>query len=182
MELKVIKEKLSFEEYRDFINNVIYTIFTFDENNSPIKYFPELLAFALRLEFAKAYMGYDSTDKDVDTLFNDVIGINMYEYHDEGLVYEQFSSMIGVINSKIDFLNQQLLNQSKKDSLSTLLDSINSFVVTMEEKFAGVDMSNIDGLAELGKKVGSLSETKLVNALVKEISKSSGKTGTVVGK
>lgn len=177
MELKVIKNKLSFEEYTRFINNVIYTIFTFDDNNSPTSYMPELNAFALRLEFAKAYMGYDSTDKDIDTLFDDVISINMYEHNDEGLVYEQFSSMISVINSKIDFLKQQLLNQSKKDSLSELLDSITSVVNNMNEKLKDVDTSNvnelINGFIKISGKMDNLSEKQIIDSVLKMINKSS---------
>lgn len=172
MELKVIKNKLNFEEYTQFINNVIYTVFTFDKDNSPTSYLSEIQAFVLRLEFAKAYMGYDTTDKETSVLFDDVIGIDMYNHREEGLVYEQFSSMISVINNKIDFLKQQLLNQSKKDSLDELLQSVTKFVDSMSEKFKDVDLSNIDGLGQLGKKIEGLSDTKLVNALVKEISKS----------
>ena len=185
MELKIVKNKLNFAEYTEFINNVIYTVFTFDEDNHPTSYMPELYDFAFKLEFAETYLGYDSTDKDTNTMYEEVGFIDMKAYGmgkdtDDFVVdYKQFHSIEDAIYSKIDFLKQQLLNQSKKDSLSELLDSINSFVKTMEEKFKDVDLSNIDGLGQLGKKIEGLSDTKIVNALVKEISKNNGKTGTV---
>jgi len=175
MELTLIKNKLTFQEYCGFIKSVVDSVFINNEEGN-IVYLPENYDLFLKLSFATYYLGYKSEGKDIEEIYNDCIDINIDKYishpktQEEFILSNQYRSMINAIQDKIEYIKQQILS-TKKDSLDELLQSITKFVQTMENKFKDVDLSNIDGLGQLGKKIGDISDTKFVNALVKEISK-----------
>ena len=183
MEQKLVKTQVTFGEYATFINNVVNTVFETDEDGS-MEYLPELYDIALKIEFAKNYLGYFDEGKEFDEIYNDCVGIivenymsyNFQSLENEKINTKQYCAMTDAIHNKVEFIKQQILN-SKKDSLDELLQSITNFIKNMESKFDGFDMSQLENLGQLGKKIEGLSDTKLVNALVKELGK--GKSNNI---
>lgn len=174
MELKVIKEKLNLNELHGFIKTVVDSVFVIDDEDGILKYVPENYDLFFKLAFASYYTDYESNDKNIEEIYNDIGFIN-FDTDIYPIDYNQLNIIKETINEKIDFLKQQLLNQSKKDSLSELLDSITSIVNNLNEKLKDVDTSNvnelINGFIKISGKMDNLSEKQIIDSVLKVINK-----------
>lgn len=171
MELKIVKNKLIFQEYLSFINNVVDMVFLTNSNdneeNNIIDYKPELYDLALKLEFAKNYMGYNYKNKQLEEIYNDLSNINVTNYLNCGEIdKQQYISIQNAIVDKISIKKQQILS-TKKDSLNELLNAATSYVKALENKLDDLDLNNTEDVEELNDKIKYIKNMKFDNTLQK---------------
>jgi hypothetical protein len=122
--MNIIKNQLTFAETIQFVNSVVDSVFSQDENGNDIDYSPASLYPLIQATFAEYYTDLvflPTTDEDgneiegnFDKNFAEYIVIDIYSL--EGFDHDQFNAIKRAINETIDFRKQKMLQKDNEVS------------------------------------------------------------------
>lgn len=131
MEIKIIKNKLTFNEAISFINSAVSSNFIVDEESGEKMYSPYIGTIALKTLFLKYYTNYEDCD-DLDTSYEMVADIDISNYL-TSIAQNQFNEIKKAIEEEVEN-EKNLLAKQQGDEFSKLLK-----IVT--EKISGIDLT-----------------------------------------
>lgn len=138
--MNIIKKTLTFKESIQFIDGVIDSVFTQDEEGNDIDYSPSALLPLLQSTFLEMYTDFEfSEDFDKNFEFYSEIDVDYYT-NTQSVNGIQLKGILKAIDEGIDFRKQKLINSQSKpvdeafDMLATLLSTLNSKAQELDVK------------------------------------------------
>lgn len=155
------KERISFADSLNMIDEVYNTVFDVDVELGLITYLPELYDYAFRLAVAKYYYGYEMVD-DLDENYKMAMDIKVDD-DDLGIDFNQLFGIEKAINEKIE-MRKALINStnvSVNSKMDEIVPAVVDFFNILSEKVSAIDSK------KLNKQLNSLTVSNLVKAYLK---------------
>ena len=164
--MNIIKNQLTFEESLQFVNGVIDSVFTQDEEGNDIDYSPASLQPLIQSTLVEMYTDYVFVD-DFDTNFAEYMSINIDNLMIGTINTIQFDGMLKAINEGIEFRKQKMLQQNIKVT-SILDEEIIKFANILTEVVQNLpknfDMKSVQPFMDKINSMGKIDEKKIVEA------------------
>ena len=170
--MNIIKNQLTFAESMQFVNGIIDSVFTQDEEGRDTDYSPASLYPLIQSTFVEMYTDYVFTDN-FDENFANYISFNIdgFCFDVNGLAFNriQYDGMLKAIEDGIEFRKQKMLQKNIKIT-SVLDEEIIKFANVLTEVVLqipkGLDMSSLQPFMDKINSMGKIDEKKLVKAVV----------------
>ena len=170
--MNIIKNQLTFAESMQFVNGVINSVFTQDEEGNDTDYSPASLYPLIQSTFVEMYTDYVFTDN-FDENFANYISLNIdgFCFDVNGLAFNrnQYDGMLKAIEDGIEFRKQKMLQKNIK--ITSVLDEeiikfANVLAEVVQQIPKGLDISSIQPFMDKINSMGTIDEKKLVKAVV----------------
>lgn len=153
----VIKRRLGLMEMMSFVDGVVKTCFTGDEQ----RYTPEVRDFAIRCSVLESYANFRLPDN-IEKRYEFVYGCDAVKCVIDEIDMPQFDRMLDAIDEKIQYVADvhiEAINQK----MNELYASFEALEERLSTVFGGIDE---EGMANIVKALqsGNLDEERLVNA------------------
>lgn len=172
--MNIIKNQLTFTESLQFVNGVIDSCFTQDEEGNDIDYSPASLQPLIQSTFVEMFSDYTFVD-DFDANFAEYMAIDIDDLiQDKKVNATQFYGMTRAINDGIEFRKQKMLQKNIR--VASILDEeiikfANVLTEVVQNLPKNLDFSSIQPALEKISKMANPDEKKVIEALVKNASK-----------
>ena len=168
--MNIIKNQLTFAESLQFVNGVIDSCFTQDEEGNDIDYSPASLQPLIQSTFVEMYTDYEFVeDFDVNFVEYMAFDIDSADYDVNGIYINknQFNGMLKAINDGIEFRKQKMLQQNIRVT-SILDEEIIKFANVLTEVVQNLpknfDMKSVQPFMDKINSMGKIDEKKIVQA------------------
>lgn len=152
-----IKVRLGLKEMMTFVDGVVKTCFTEDDN----QYTPEVLDFAIRSSVLEMYANF-TLPTNIEKQYELVYGCDMYETILETIDRIQFDAMLRAIDEKIAHIAASNIEAVTRQ-VNDVYASLNALEERLSAVFQGIDNDAITGLVG-AMADGKFDEEKLVQA------------------
>ena len=152
-----IKVRLGLKEMMTFVDGVVKTCFTEDDN----QYTPEVLDFAIRSSVLEMYANF-TLPTNIEKQYELVYGCDMYETILETIDRSQFDAMLRAIDEKIAHIAASNIEAVTRQ-VNDVYASLNALEERLSAVFQGIDNDAITGLVG-AMADGKFDEEKLVQA------------------
>ena len=170
--MNLIKNQLTFSESLQFVNGIIDSVFTQDEEGNDIDYSPASLHPLIQSTFVEMYTDYIFVEEFEENFSNYMsLNIDDFCFDINGLAFNriQYDGMLKAIIDGIEFRKQKMLQKNIKVT-SILDDEIIKFANILTEVVQqipkGLDMSSIQPFMDKINSMGKIDEKRLVKAVV----------------
>jgi len=152
-----IKRRLGLYDMMTFVDSVVKTCFTGDDN----KYTPEVLDFAIRCAVLESYANF-TLPENVETRYDFVYGCDAYEFVAAAIDPDQFDLILDAIDEKIEHIARAQADAviQKANEMVASLEQLEEQLSTV---FAGVGEEDMAGIIK-ALQSGTMDEGKLVDA------------------
>ena len=156
----MLKKQIGFTEAIQFIDSVVDTVFSYNEETDTYTYLPELYHYAYGLAVAHYFVDYEITsDPDQDY----AAAINMLEQLEQEETSVQLQELSEEIKEKIYSRRKHIVDSKivTTAQFDELVPYVESFLNHLNAKIEGIDVKKIN------KALGSFNVKKLVDEYVK---------------
>lgn len=152
-----IKVRLGLKEMMTFVDGVVKTCFTEDDN----QYTPEVLDFAIRSSVLEMYANF-TLPSNIEKQYELVYGCDVYSTILEAIDRSQFDAMLRAIDEKISHIAASNIEAVTRQ-VNDVYASLNALEERLSAVFQGIDKDAITGLVG-AMADGKFDEEKLVQA------------------